>query len=315
MKHARFGVKKFAVLAILFGLQGPHVTLAAPSNCAELVGADREFTGVDLSATLPDPVVEALNDVEIPRPGLFAPNEAGEFKFNNRSVDLVIGRAYGEPLKIGSLIDPAFRGTVVSSTDSKITAARSEKLHVELSKAKPVGDLMLFANSGLDRGMLAELKAEGVTLEAAADGYYKIDDNIFVTKFLDLLVKEASISDTQRKYVDVVLKGMIAASRESQGPEYQKKLNGIRMRWKSEGKGADYDVVHTDRPAASIATTLTLIGNGTEVFYENGNVLEVRSVPAGFISSVLGDASGHPAVKHRASTVQGKRIVFLMFWN
>lgn len=302
---------------LIIALSCPVKTWANVDCVVATNGAhDKHFSKVDLSGSaLPDPLVKALNDVNINRPGLFSSTERFMVDLDFSAVDVVVGKAKVSEPKPGILIDPSSQGCVVTEADPSLTLEKSQKLLNELTTLKKVGNLSLFSHRLYNKGMIGELKDEGHNVEFAADDYAQIDDQLFVDKFIQHIKWKINISDEQLQYIRVALSDMVKNTRIVQGPNYQKKINGIRMRWKSEGSGADFDTIHRDEPDASVATTLALIGAGTEVFYVNKDTIEVRGVAANYISNLLGMNSGYTAVRHRASTMQGPRIVFIIFWN
>lgn len=317
MKNFRFFFLNIAIALAVSTTFFSTFPAQAARSCVQLFSSTEytEFQNVDLNVSLSAAVTEALAAVQIPRPGLFTPAEVRKFENADRPIDLLIGSAHIEEPQSGVLVDPEHRGAVVSHVSPNIKPERSELLYQELQRSSKVGNLLMFAQDGLDKNMLSELRAEGMNPERMPDGYSKVPDKVFIEKFIGELARTTNISGKQKVYVRTILKNMVETARKTMGPNYQKKLNGIRMRWKDEGRGADFDTVHTDSPAASIATTLSLFGAGTEVFYGDDKSIEVIGVPVNSIASLLGEASGYPAVKHRASTLLGRRITFLIFWN
>ncbi len=302
-------------LILVLALEVLNTPLANAKSC-KAIYVDKEFR-IDFAKSLPSEVVEALAKINVQRPGLLTRAERDQFNLDSGAVRLVIGPAMETPNKPGILVDPASRGTTNTSVDpSLISLTKSERLFEELQESATVGDFPIFLRKNRDHGVLQEFTEKGIAFETMRDRYAKVEDGIFIEKYVEYLTHQTGISESQQDYVRTALHHMAATSRLVQGPSYQKKINGIRIRWKGRGKGADHDTVHTDHPDTSIATTLTLIGAGTEVFYQSeGNTLEVRGVQTNYISNILGESSGHPAVKHRASTLDGPRIVILMFWN
>lgn len=280
---------------------------------------ERHFQRVDFTQALPKNISSELSALNIPRPNLLEEGEWRQFEDlpDKTTIHLVAGKIPPKAPAEGLLIDPSARGVVVNSAAPWISMPRSEKLFDELQKFNVIGNLLMFSREGIDGGMLRKLERKGIVSSPESDGYYKIPDHIFIKEFIKHLKSKTNIPKEQASYVKQAIEGMVDSGRIAQGPHYQKKLIGIRMRWKKDGQGSDFDTVHTDFPSTSIATTLALVGQGTEVFFTSPSThtLEVRSVSNNQIAHMLGRESGYSAVRHRSTTELDRRIVIILFWN
>lgn len=301
---------------LVFSLKGFAISQAAGIACLGFYGQvnlDKSFQNVSLKIPLEPEIQEALSEINVTRPGIFSEAEALRFNFGN-NIDLIIGQAKTtKNLKPGVLFEEQVRGAVVTPAATSINFERSSNLFDELSSNSPFRELLLYAREPLDRGMISQLESEGHRLSRGSEKYVQVEDKVIVQKFLKYFENETNISRDNAKYVENALQQMIDSARLAFGTERRLSISGIRIRWKQEGVGKDYDIVHEDF-STTVATTLSLIGAGTEIFYQNGDTLEIRGVSANKISHILGERSGRP-VKHRASTLSGKRITLLIFWN
>lgn len=322
MKKIVFKTKSFLIYLLLsVGLLPLNLNANADSCVSFYQGKQiQDFHSVDFLAPFSHSLIEALSLRGVAREGLFSAKEREEFpELDWKSVRLKLRKANVTPETTGLLFEPSSRGLVVNTASPLITPDRSEKLFNELTKYSPKGDWNMFAipTRNLDKGMLKNLDLKNIRHPIQQDSFHKVPDQVFVNEFINYINRRGETPTEHLEYIKVILENMILSARIAQGPNHQKKLNGIRMRVKSEGKGFDFDTVHTDSQYTSVASTLSIIGLGTEAFLTDSvsNTLDLRIVSTNQIAHMLGDESGFTPVKHRATTSQGKRIVFLLFWN
>lgn len=287
------------------------------------------FKNINLLEDPSKEVIQALNLVGINRKQFFNQEDIRAIpNIDIADMSLVIGIA--EPSskeessrinEAGIIFDPEQKGTVFKNVAGTINHNISNKLFRDLLRYRKSGETLMFASENRDIGgdLIKKLKEKGIdSKKSDRDPYYIIEDNVFINEFANAVGLETNLSKEAIEYVRLLLQEMVKSGRAVLGDLNSVgipiRITGFRMRWKEGGKGADFDTIHTDGPFATMATSLALKGGGTEVFYLTPKELEIRTVPTNTIAHLLGETSGS-AVRHSASTQQGPRLVFLVFWN
>ncbi len=281
---------------LIFALIMIQFVVHAGTSCPSLFSNDFIFNGTVES--LNDPSLQkVLKDAGFARPTFFDLQEERyiydwradlqPYKIQIRSPNETSGQE-------GLILLPETKGAVVEKSK---TSSRewTQDLFTSLVGKKETGEHNTFQMSPKDA----------------------LSDTMALKKFRDTLVAEANLSPKNLKYVETLLREMIHSGRAAMNDKNEKlhRILGFRMRWKMDGQGQDYDSLHEDSNAF-MATTLAIIGSGTEYVYLNRTDHSIDGYIAGKnqISHILGGKSNSP-VLHRASTIKGRRLVFLIFWG
>ncbi len=291
----RLDVKLLFLFVYLSSVQLP-LAIASNAVCPTLFAFDHQITYIGRGVGFDDPNMQAaLESTGITRPNLFTEKEMDEFGLSNKEkYNITISQPKSSRVESGALWNPKLRGTVIDAS-SAIKSEKSTRLFDELESQKETGDINLM--------LLRDEEA--------------LPDSLAMEKFVNQINKEIHISSESTEYISSLLREMILSGRLASTGKANR-LVGFRLRWKHDGKGEDYDVVHKDY--TDFASTLAIVGSGTEIFYIRGKKIEVFMAQKGQISHIRGrpdfsDDSAKLGVLHRSSTAKGPRVVILVFWR
>ena len=311
-------IKLISILLLIIGFCFKGL---ANRQCYDVHNPVYTYSNLNIDQPLDLKVSNTLSSIGV-RPDLFSEVEK-RLRFpdqKNRNFDLSIKAAVDSKLKEGLLLEPDQKGTVVLPTSSKLSAKKSVELYKKLKDqtagsgddknlTKGTGDLALFA----DEALQSRLKEKGLNLgEPDRNGHVRIDDAVMLDQFMQEIPKSVNLTLKEINYILTIYEEIINTARIVMKPR-DKKLIGLRLRWKSEGRGSDFDTFHTDRLVFA-ASTLAVVGLGTEVIHQNSQGIDLLVAGTDKVSHILGNQSNYP-VLHRSSTEGGNRLVFLIFWN
>ncbi len=297
-----------SILYFLFSISLATISnafAATGSACHGFYEPSKDVRIVEID--LDDPALSvALKPLGILRPGLFSSRERNFFDLHGKKINITAGPAPVSKIEPGVLFQPQQRGVVVEDAGLVISSEKTAGLRRRLNGD---GNLALFADQR-DRNIFV---SAGVPIAyESTSPFYRVDDAVFLSRFMSVVSRKTHLPDEHLNYLQSLYEAMIRSARMVSN-DGNRKITGIRMRFKHSGRGKDVDLAHVD-PAALFATTLAIDGIGTEYMFVDGNKVEIRIAGKNQISHLIGELSESP-VWHRASTFDGSRIIFIIFWD
>lgn len=293
------------------------------------------FPSVDFLSEFPPEISTKLKEIGIGRPNLFSTslgnNELASVVYSELH-DLTIGKPkVHKTIIAGMIYGEQARGVVAASVAPEINPQKSLVLLKNIFNASysplqknldsKISDQESF-NSGEVRlfQYIDDVHFENSGVKPDTNTHFSDHDFIetFIKKF-NYEIAEAngkSLIKSDLDYVRMILSEMSRTGRLATGNR-DLHIRGIRARWKSNGRGNDFDQIHRDQ-GVLFTSTFAAVGNGTEFFYFNDDRSNTIEAWAGQNNTAIHLLGGRVpiGVLHRASTnTDGPRLVFLIFWN
>ena len=203
----------------------------------------------------------------------------------------------------------------VFSGQNFFSSDRSQLLLEEIQKKSETGQYLFFSRSTEDTELLPREYLQYVNGRKS-----QIPSQVFLNAALKRFFSLYKLSSNSENYLKQVIASMLSPLQAANEYELDSELwlNQILIRWKSNGKGKDFDDFHKD--TNTITSTSALVGHGSELLLPIDGGVEIQVVNTGDISYFLGTDNipmlSRKGIIHRASTDHdGPRLVILLFFN